>query len=527
MRRAGLGQTRWPNPSSGRSRADSGHERWRTASGGCGIAARADAASGAKPETSPAADGAGSARRTRSASRRSLPHGHSPAPAGPRSDRRHGGAGTKRRAERGRERSRQRLETVAEGQEPAGRLSGARPPSAVGPPGRRARGCRGRAPTGRAGGRRPPTESRLADPANTPATKGSTSRSAASGPRRRRTKSATLSSSAEAGRRKGSVRRRHLPEAESRRERRSAIGPIGRGWSSPPKSTYRGARASAKSASPERPSVATRFQSGTSRAHGVRAELEQEAVPAFGPDDAARPVRRFEHQDVAAAPRQGPCRGEAGEARADDDRPAGHGLQNASDEPTRSASARTKVGREFRPGCPAEVRDARRARLAGEELIDLLQRLDVIGHESDRHDEDLPGARAGRARRGPRRSRARAIRRARAWTDTPASHGPVHARRARIAAIAGLDFGRVRVALPASRASSGSSAPKRRAGRLPAGDRESGRAPRGCPRRAPRRTADGSERSRARRAGRRGAERRTAARARSSAPFVVVREYCG
>ncbi len=48
---------------------------------------------------------------------------------------------------------------------------------------------------------------------------------------------------------------------------------------------------------------------------------------------------------------------------------------------------------------PAEIGDAGRARLVAEELVDLVERLDVIGHERDRDREHLLLRRGGRASR--------------------------------------------------------------------------------------------------------------------------------
>ena len=203
-------------------------------------------------------------------------------------------------------------------------------------------------------------------------------------------------------------------------------------------------------------------------------------------------------------------------------------FQNSRWPRTMSSSAARNVGSSFNPRVRRKLRDpGLRGRLA-EELVHLVERLDVVGHEGDRDDEDLRRRRRGRARRSRRASAgpshstgpsfdwyasvrgdavARAARRSRAteasislWYGSPSRvdellrdrvrrEEEVHRLGARVGELRDLRGDRVGVRL--------------------------------------RRRADASARSPTSTSVAPGAKRSTAARERSSAPFVVVSEYCG
>ena len=226
-------------------------------------------------------------------------------------------------------------------------------------------------------------------------------------------------------------------------------------------------------------------------------QLQQEAVASLGADDAAGVRSGFQNDDLGATAGQGVRRGQAREPGPDDYGPAAHSAQKPSAERARSASARRKVGRSFRPGVRRKcAMPASRASCAkswsiswrvstwsvtkaiGTTRTCLTGRAaELAEHLQGRRAEPLHGSELGLVRERHRTAPGEAL------ADR------AHAR---------LHFGRIGVAFAGHQLFGNGMRREEQVRGLARGGRETSRAPRGWTRRGPPRTADGSARTRAR-----------------------------
>ncbi len=256
MRRPGCGTTRCPKAS---CRTTPGADRWTTTRGGCGIAESAAAASGATVSTSRAASRAGTARQSWSTSTSSAgneifqpcPDRRSDSTRAPKRTRVPSPSASRRGRVSSPERKERRPGFPVRGAFGLPR-NAANAPRVRLPPSTSQRAREGKACS---------TERRSDRPPQIPDTKGSTSRSATSGPTRLVKKARTVSPDGSPFGTNGSASRRSFPESERSLVRMSSRGDIGSGCSRPPKSMYRGVRGSARSVSDSRPSSSTSAQS--------------------------------------------------------------------------------------------------------------------------------------------------------------------------------------------------------------------------------------------------------------------------
>ena len=418
-------------------------------------------------------------------------------------------AAAERGAERPRERARQRLEPLAEREE-SPRRGGAGGPRGAARRSRPRRCSRARAPSATSDGKRRGDLEPAALPAKIPATNGSTIRSATSGPSRRADEvaHALVAPVRRRCRRKGSARSRSLPargeqpRAEQRRRRhRERVEP------SAEVHVARQRGGSRQSASRARPSSSTSRHSSASAGRcsaRARAGIRRGASD---PDHAAgaRATPRGRRPRVRRGRAPGPPQARRGRPR----RRRCRSFRARSRRPTsaRSASARRNVGRAFSPGVRRKCAIPAARACVAEELVDLVERLDVVGDERDRDDEDLLLAGAPELAEDVERRRPEPL-------DGPELRlvgergGPGPAERARrIAATLASTSRCVRVALPVDELLRDRVRREERGARPRGAGRETARAPRGSPRRAPRRRAGASERSRTSTSRARGANR--------------------